>query len=418
MAERVFGAALAAGALSVDALEGQRQAVRPAPQRGRAASPARSASPPSSRELLDGSEIVDSHDRCGRVQDPYSFRCQPQVMGAALDLLTNAARTLTIEASAVTDNPLAVRRRGTPSRGGNFHAQPVAFAADIIAMALCEVGSLSERRTAVLVDPKMSGLPAFLTEDGGVNSGLMIPQVTAAALVSENKQPRLPGQRRQRSRPRRARRTMSRWPPSPRARRRSIARNAAGVVARRADRRRARRRLPRAAEDQREAAGRPRQGPRASARASNPTATGRTKWPRSRRRCWPAALAWSSASNALFFAQRCQDLRRSRRPIGRGIGVAGDHRSKFDAGARPGGNAHLLGGRLDRVVLRLGRHRIDHQIVPAVARGVDIDLGCRHSRGHGRAILPRHPFQQRDLLARRRAIQRNDMLRCVLADGR
>jgi histidine ammonia-lyase len=113
-------------------------------------------------------------------------------MGAALDLLTNAARTLTIEAGAVTDNPIVFGRGGDDGSdiaisGGNFHAQPVAFAADTIAMALCEVGSISERRTSVLVDPKMSGLPPFLTEDSGVNSGLMIPQVTAAALVSENK---------------------------------------------------------------------------------------------------------------------------------------------------------------------------------------------------------------------------------------
>src|SRR5207248_2808988 len=139
------------------------------------------------RDLLDGSEIVASHVRCGKVQDPYSFRCQPQVMGAALDLLENAARTLTIEAAAVTDNPVVFPDEDSAISGGNFHAEPVAFAADVIAMALCEVGSLSERRTAVLIDPKMSGLPPFLTEDSGVNSGLMIPQVTAAALVSENK---------------------------------------------------------------------------------------------------------------------------------------------------------------------------------------------------------------------------------------
>jgi len=121
------------------------------------------------------------------VQDPYSFRCQPQVMGAALDLLENASRTLTIEAAAVTDNPIVFADEDSAISGGNFHAQPVAFAADIISIALCEVGSISERRVSVLVDPKMSGLPAFLTPDSGVNSGLMIPQVTAAALVSENK---------------------------------------------------------------------------------------------------------------------------------------------------------------------------------------------------------------------------------------
>jgi histidine ammonia-lyase len=138
--------------------------------------------------LLDGSGILASHaSECVKVQDPYSFRCQPQVMGAALDLLVNAARTLTIEAGAVTDNPIVFEDEDIAISGGNFHAQPVAFAADIIAMALCEIGSLSERRTSVLVDPKMSGLPAFLTDDGGVNSGLMIPQVTAAALTSENK---------------------------------------------------------------------------------------------------------------------------------------------------------------------------------------------------------------------------------------
>jgi histidine ammonia-lyase len=108
-------------------------------------------------------------------------------MGASLDLLTNAARTLTIEAGAVTDNPILFPDEDIAISGGNFHAQPVAFAADTIAMALCEVGSLSERRVGVLIDPKMSGLPPFLTEDSGVNSGLMINQVAAAALVSENK---------------------------------------------------------------------------------------------------------------------------------------------------------------------------------------------------------------------------------------
>jgi histidine ammonia-lyase len=185
-AERVFGAAIMAGALSVDALKGSIKpfdprisAVRGQPGQIRVAA--------AIRALLDGSPIVDSHHRCGRVQDPYSFRCQPQVMGAALDLLVNAARTLTIEAGAVTDNPSVFDDEDIAISGGNFHAQPVAFAADTITMALCEIGSLSERRTSVLVDPKMSGLPAFLTDDGGVNSGLMIPQVTAAALTSENK---------------------------------------------------------------------------------------------------------------------------------------------------------------------------------------------------------------------------------------
>jgi histidine ammonia-lyase len=186
MAERVFGAALAAGALSVDALKGSVKPFDPRLSEVRG-QPGQVRVAAEIRGLLDGSAIVESHFRCGRVQDPYSFRCQPQVMGASLDLLTNAARTLTIEAGAVTDNPIVFEDEDIAISGGNFHAQPVAFAADIIAMAMCEVGSLSERRTAVLIDPKMSGLPAFLTDDGGVNSGLMIPQVTAAALVSENK---------------------------------------------------------------------------------------------------------------------------------------------------------------------------------------------------------------------------------------
>jgi histidine ammonia-lyase len=184
--ERVFAAAIAAGALSVDALKGSVKPFDPriSELRGQ---PGQIRVAAAIRELLDGSEIVASHARCGKVQDPYSFRCQPQVMGAALDLLENAARTLTIEAGAVTDNPILFPDEDMAVSGGNFHAQPVAFAADTIAMALCEVGSISERRTAVLIDPKMSGLPPFLTEDSGVNSGLMIPQVTAAALVSENK---------------------------------------------------------------------------------------------------------------------------------------------------------------------------------------------------------------------------------------
>jgi histidine ammonia-lyase len=184
--ERVFAAAIAAGAMSVDALKGSAKPFDPriSELRGQ---PGQIAVAAAIAGLLKGSEILTSHVACSRVQDPYSFRCQPQVMGASLDLLNNAARTLTIEAGAVTDNPILFPDEDIAISGGNFHAQPVAFAADTIAMALCEVGSISERRISVLVDPKMSGLPAFLTEDSGVNSGLMIPQVTAAALVSENK---------------------------------------------------------------------------------------------------------------------------------------------------------------------------------------------------------------------------------------
>ncbi|WP_394998876.1 histidine ammonia-lyase [Sphingomonas sp.] len=186
LGERVFAAALGSGAMAVDALKGSCAPFDPRLHELRG-QPGQIAVAARLRALLDASEIGTSHHDCDRVQDPYSFRCQPQVMGASLDLLVNAARTLTIEANAVTDNPILFPSSDEAISGGNFHAQPVAFAADIIAMALCEVGSLSERRTSVLVDPTMSRLPAFLTDDGGLNSGLMIPQVTAAALVSENK---------------------------------------------------------------------------------------------------------------------------------------------------------------------------------------------------------------------------------------
>ena len=141
------------------------------------------------RDLMAGSAIRASHLKGdARVQDPYCLRCQPQVMGAALDLLRQAATTLEIEANGVSDNPLIFPETDEALSGGNFHAEPVAFAADMIAMALCEIGSLAERRIAMLVDPTLSGLPAFLTAHPGLNSGFMIPQVTAAALVSENKQ--------------------------------------------------------------------------------------------------------------------------------------------------------------------------------------------------------------------------------------
>ena len=138
---------------------------------------------------MEGSAIRASHlvgDE--RVQDPYCLRCQPQVMGAVLDILRHAAATLATEANGVTDNPLIFADTSEALSGGNFHAEPVAFAADILALALCEIGSLAERRIAMLVDPALSGLPAFLTPKPGLNSGFMIPQVTAAALVSENKQ--------------------------------------------------------------------------------------------------------------------------------------------------------------------------------------------------------------------------------------
>ena len=139
--------------------------------------------------LMEGSTIRASHrENDVRVQDPYCLRCQPQVMGAVIDLLRQAAATLVTEANGVSDNPLIFAATDEALSGGNFHAEPVAFAADMIALALCEIGSIAERRIAMLVDPALSGLPAFLTPRPGLNSGFMIPQVTAAALVSENKQ--------------------------------------------------------------------------------------------------------------------------------------------------------------------------------------------------------------------------------------
>ena len=187
-AERNAEAAILAGAMSVDAVMGSDtpfdpriHALRPHPGQVLAAS--------HYRRLLAGSQIRASHlEGDDRVQDPYSFRCQPQVMGACLDLLANAARTLTIEANAVSDNPLVFAEDGAVLSGGNFHAEPVAFAADMIAMAIAEMGSLSERRIAALIDSTISLLPPFLIRNPGLNSGFMIPQCTAAALMSENKQ--------------------------------------------------------------------------------------------------------------------------------------------------------------------------------------------------------------------------------------
>ncbi|MEN5083261.1 histidine ammonia-lyase [Bosea sp. TWI1241] len=184
---RVFDAALIAGALSVDALKGSDTPFDPRIQQLRGQKgQIRIAG--LLLELIAGSEIRESH-RFGdsKVQDPYSLRCQPQVMGAVADLIGQAAGTLAIEANAVTDNPL-VLGPGEVVSGGNFHAEPVAFAADMLAMAICEIGNLAERRIALLVDPVMSGLPPFLARDAGLNSGFMIAQVTAAALASENKQ--------------------------------------------------------------------------------------------------------------------------------------------------------------------------------------------------------------------------------------
>jgi len=187
MARKVFAAAVVAGALSVDAAKGSDtpfdariHELRGQPGQVRVAA--------AYRELLKGSEIRASHlHGDSKVQDPYSLRCQPQVMGACLDVIDQAASTLLIEANGVTDNPLVFPESGDLLSGGNFHAEAVAFAADHLALAIAEIGALSERRIALLIDASLSDLPPFLTSASGLNSGFMIAHVTAAALASENK---------------------------------------------------------------------------------------------------------------------------------------------------------------------------------------------------------------------------------------
>jgi len=184
--ENAFAAAMVSGSMSLDALQGSDVPFDPRIHALRG-HPGQVQVAQVYRELLAGSEIRESHRTCERVQDPYSLRCQPQVMGACLDLITQSAETLLTEANSVTDNPLIFAATAEVLSGGNFHAEPVAFAADILALACAEVGSIAERRVSLLVDPKMSGLPAFLALDSGVNSGFMMAQVTAAALVAENR---------------------------------------------------------------------------------------------------------------------------------------------------------------------------------------------------------------------------------------
>jgi histidine ammonia-lyase len=187
LAERLLAAATVAGALSVDAAKGSDAPFDPRVHAVRG-QPGQIAIAKIYRELLAGSEIRRSHlENDDRVQDPYCLRCQPQVMGACADLIANATRTLLIEANAVTDNPLIYSGDGDVISGGNFHAEPVAFAADTLALAIAEIGALSERRIALLIDATMSGLPPFLVKEPGINSGFMIAHVTAAALASENK---------------------------------------------------------------------------------------------------------------------------------------------------------------------------------------------------------------------------------------
>jgi histidine ammonia-lyase len=187
-AHRAAQAALITGAMSTDAAMGSSAPFHPDIHtlRGHQGQIDTAAA---LRALLAGSEIRESHiEGDERVQDPYCIRCQPQVDGACLDILRTAGRTLEIEANAVTDNPL-VLSDGSVVSGGNFHAEPVAFAADQIALAICEIGAIAQRRIALLVDPALSyGLPAFLAKKPGLNSGLMIAEVTSAALMSENKQ--------------------------------------------------------------------------------------------------------------------------------------------------------------------------------------------------------------------------------------
>lgn len=186
-ARRALDSAVVTGALSTEALLGQVtafdariHAIRRQPGQIEIARRLRA--------LLGGSGFRDKARDEGRVQDPYCLRCQPQVYGACLDLLDQATATLEREADAVTDNPLVFPETGEILSGGNFHAEPVAFAADTIALAICEIGSLSERRLAMLIDESLSGLPPFLTDEAGVSTGFMSGQITAAAMVAENRQ--------------------------------------------------------------------------------------------------------------------------------------------------------------------------------------------------------------------------------------
>lgn len=185
-AQNALESAIGIGSLTIDAALGSRVPfdARIHQARGHAS---QSDIAVAYRDLLASSEIGDSHQQCEKVQDPYSLRCQPQVMGACLQQMRCAAQILETEANGVSDNPLVFADSGDILSGGNFHAETVAMAADMLAIALCEIGSLSERRMALLIDSHLSGLPPFLVNNGGVNSGFMIAQVTCAALASENK---------------------------------------------------------------------------------------------------------------------------------------------------------------------------------------------------------------------------------------
>ncbi len=186
LAEDLFAAALVTGSLCVEAALGSRRPFEKSIHEVRGHQTQIDVAG-IYRRLLRHSQIEKSHEDCEAVQDPYSLRCQPQVMGACLTQIRNAAETLLVEANSVSDNPLVFPEQSDIISGGNFHAEPVAMAADNLALALAEIGALSERRMALLIDTHMSKLPPFLVEKGGLNSGFMIAQVTAAALASENK---------------------------------------------------------------------------------------------------------------------------------------------------------------------------------------------------------------------------------------
>ncbi|ROV60013.1 histidine ammonia-lyase [Vibrio ponticus] len=186
-AEDLYASATVCGAMSVDAALGSRRPFDPRIHRVRGHRAQMDAATAYRYMLDNSSEIGESHTQCEKVQDPYSLRCQPQVMGACLQQIRNSAEILQVEANSVSDNPLVFADDGDIISGGNFHAEPVAMAADNLALAIAEIGSLSERRMALLIDSALSKLPPFLVDNGGVNSGFMIAQVTSAALASENK---------------------------------------------------------------------------------------------------------------------------------------------------------------------------------------------------------------------------------------
>ena len=187
LAEELFKAAVGCGSLSVEGFLASRSPFDARIHECRGHQGQKDVAQAYRALLGTNSEIGDSHLDCERVQDPYCLRCQPQVMGACLTQIRNAAQVLEIEASAASDNPLVFSDNGDIISGGNFHAEPVAFAADNLALALAEIGSMAERRISALVDPYMASLPAFLVENAGVNSGFMIAHVTAASLASQNK---------------------------------------------------------------------------------------------------------------------------------------------------------------------------------------------------------------------------------------